>query len=131
MENRYGASDGQLANLPEGSVTAVISSPPYEGSVNQHPSANNAQARLARMRRAGIDVSRPVLVSGPNGSHYTAQVYGDTSGQMGATRGETFWKAARLIMEQCHALLKPGGIAVWNVKDFVRNKAIVPFAADW
>lgn len=30
----YGASDGQLANLPEGDINGVITSPPYEDSVN-------------------------------------------------------------------------------------------------
>jgi len=34
-------------------------------------------------------------------------------------------------MEQCHAILKPGGIAVWVVKAFVRDKAIVDFPDQW
>lgn len=44
---------------------------------------------------------------------------------------ETFWTAARDIVQECHAILKPGGVAVWVTKDFVRNKARVPFSDDW
>jgi hypothetical protein len=128
---RYGAAGGQLANLPAGNLDAVISSPPYEGSVNQSAGANDAGARLERMRRAGIDVTHRANVGGANGVARRPQSYGDTPGQVGAEAGETFWASARLIVEQCYTLLKPGGVAVWVVKDFVRRKQIVPFAARW
>lgn len=44
---------------------------------------------------------------------------------------ETFWSAARLIVEQCYQILRPGGHAIWVCKDFVRNKKRVPFSKDW
>jgi len=34
-------------------------------------------------------------------------------------------------MEQCHQILKPGGVAIWVVKDFVRAKRRVDFCGDW
>jgi hypothetical protein len=43
----------------------------------------------------------------------------------------TFWSAARDIVAECHAILKPGGVAVFVTKDFVRDKKRVPFSADW
>jgi len=128
----YGDTPGNLGNLDAGGgFDALVSSPPYEGSVNQSAGANDAGARVERMRRAGIDVTNRAKVGGVNGVARQPQAYGDTPGQVGAEAGETFWASARLIVQQCHTLLKPGGVAVWVVKDFVRNKQIVPFAANW
>jgi len=45
--------------------------------------------------------------------------------------GDTFWSAARVIVSQCYQVLAPGGHAIWVVKDFVRNKQIVPFCEQW
>jgi len=43
----------------------------------------------------------------------------------------TFWGAARAILLQCHHVLAPGGVAIWVVKDFVRNKKRVDFTGQW
>lgn len=47
------------------------------------------------------------------------------------SEANTFWEAARLIVAQTYAALRPGGHAVWVVKSFVRNKAIVDFPGQW
>lgn len=47
------------------------------------------------------------------------------------TEPVTFWSAARDVVAECHAVLKPGGMAVWVTKDFVRAKKRVCFSADW
>ena len=57
--------------------------------------------------------------------------YGQSEGQLGKETGDTFWEAAKLIVSNCHAALKPNGIAVWVAKDFVHNKQIVPFTTNW
>ena len=51
--------------------------------------------------------------------------------QVGALAADSFWSAARLIVEQTYAVLKPGGHAVWVVKDYVRAGKVVPFADNW
>lgn len=112
-------------------VEAVISSPPYESSINQHPTANDTQRRLDRMKRAGIDVSNRANVGGNNGVARQAQNYGTSAGQLGAEAGDNFWEAARQVLEQCHTLLAPGGVAVWVVKDYVQNGQRVEFSRQW
>jgi hypothetical protein len=58
--------------------------------------------------------------------------YGDTEGQLARlAEGDTFWTAAQHVVAECYAVLKPGGIAVWVVKAFVRNKQRVDFPDDW
>lgn len=105
---KYGNTEGQLEGMPMGNVDAVVSSPPYE---------QNDQ----RGGKTLVAIKKRVAVGG----------YGNTDGQLGIEVGETFWEAARDIVLECHALLKPGGVAVWVVKDFVRNKKRVRFSDDW
>jgi hypothetical protein len=109
-----GEHPDNLAQLRPGSVDSVVSSPPYEGN-----RFDGGEESLKK--KQGFSLG------------YTADGgYGDnTDGQLGNSIGETFWHAARLIVQQCHAILKSGGIAAWVTKDFVRNKARVTFSADW
>ncbi len=109
----------------------LISSPPYESSVNQHRAANDTERRLARMKRAGIDTTNQANIGGRNGVARQAQTYGTTSGQLGSTGGDAFWTAAKQVVEQCFSLLEPGSVAVWVVKDYVRNGERVAFSRMW
>lgn len=125
----YGRSDGQLAALPEGEppagivqVDACVSSPPWEESLGS----------------TDLDFIHNRLTTGPSGStelrsraKSDGQVYGCAEGQLGAEAGKTFWSAAKTILLQCHAVLAPGGVAIWVLKAFVRNKAIVDFPGQW
>ena len=124
----YGHSPGQLgamkpgsvdAALPPGQVSAIISSPPYEGSEGS-PSGGRLQTKSG-----GTMSSKAQKQYG-----LTAQ-YGEAEGQLGHTQGDTFWSAAKIICEQCYQILKPGGVAIWVLKDFVRNKKRVDFTSDW
>jgi len=238
-EGGYGGSSGQLGSMPEGDPAAVISSPPYAGSVNQSDGANDAQARKDRKAAAGVDISKPINVGGPNSALNRPQVYGNTDGQLGAMpagcissppyagseqsrdadftlrstdvnpserrldtrsyfpaemdtpgnlaamdacvssppyegndlggdsqrrlsgsysaeenkdlhkgkgfhgtygaalgqlaieRAETFWSAARQVVEQVYDCLVPGGHAIWVLKAYVRDKEVVDFPGQW
>ena len=59
------------------------------------------------------------------------QGYDNSAGQLGNQSGPTFWSAAREILTQCHAILKPGGHAIWVTKRFVRGGKIVEFSDQW
>ncbi len=91
----YGATDGQLGNLKEGDVDAVVSSPPFLGA------------------RAGTKASVETAGGGPCAERINSVADGDrfgqTPGQLGVESPETFWLAARAILEQVHMLLKSGG----------------------
>jgi DNA modification methylase len=115
----YGTTPGQLGALPAGSVDAVVSSPPYAGE-RGHPSLGNeclddwGHQGGNIMKRRGKDIR-----------------YGDTEGQLGTQNLDTFWAAARAILLQCHAVLRPGAVCAWVTKDFVKDKKRVAFSADW
>jgi hypothetical protein len=54
-----------------------------------------------------------------------------TAPKSATTTGDTFWTAARAIVEQTYAALRPGGYAAWVCKDFVRKGQRVPFSDQW
>ena len=111
-ETTYGITPGQLATLPPGSVEAILGSPPYEEGIGHGGTLTpiDQQKRL------------PIVSSSR---------YSSAEDNVGNQRGQTFWEASKLILEQCHQLLPPGGMAIWVVKNFVRAKREVDFTGDW
>ena len=136
MPENQGQTSGNLGNLKSGDVDCVISSPPWEkqeGSM-QSKKFKEGSAKMLSDRQA----------EGLTGGHYATpaarkramdkankQTYGDSEGQLGQEQGDTFWAAAKTILEQCFRILKPGGHAIWVVKSFVRKGKIVDFPGDW
>ncbi len=124
-EDQLGNSDGQLGQMREGEPpVGIVSSPPWEASLNS----------------TDLDFIHNRLTTGPSGStklrgikgaRSDGQVYGRTEGQLGAESSDTFWSAAKTILLQCHQVLAPGGVAIWVVKDFVRNKKRIDFTGQW
>jgi len=106
----YGPSPGQLGSMKEGSIDAVISSPPYESSQGVNPS-NGIKSEKPRRLWDEYDVG--------------------SKENLGNSSGDTFWSASREIVQQCFDLLKPGGHAIWVCKDYVKNKKRVPFSDRW
>lgn len=117
----YGSSPGQLAALPEGAADSVVSSPPYEG-MEGHASMGHPEKHC----RGG-----PLMNHCTTGARPGAEKMAATSGNIASESGETFWSAARVIVDQCHQILRPGGVAIWVVKAFVRDGKLVDFPARW
>jgi hypothetical protein len=113
----YGISEGQLANM-KGDFDAAVSSPPYEETTV-------AETRQFKSRK---EPDRPSAADLRNNS---GDAYGETEGQLGTESGDDFWLAAREIVEQVYQALTPGGHACWVVKDYVKNKKVVPFCDQW
>ena len=113
---QHSKSKDNLGNLKSGDVDCVISSPPHEGTFNYSKNAGraeNVKRREMKMKYGGLTA------------------YSPNEKQIGNYVGDTFWQAAKTIVEQCHQILKPGGHAIWVVKSFVRKGKIVDFPGDW
>jgi len=107
----YGHTPGNLANMKEGDISVVISSPPFEGSLE------SKDLKFQKIARPGRT------------NQYSD--YGNSDGQLGNSSGDTFWSASREIVQGCFELLKPGGHAIWVCKDYVKAKKRVPFSDRW
>lgn len=123
----YGDSPGQLGAMSSGDFQAMIGSPPYEDSVHSKGHGidwSKADSASRGNRRRGEGCKHEETLQ--------AQLaYSDNPDNMGSGSGDTFWSAARLVVEQVYDLLAPGGVAVWVVKDFVRDKKRVDFTGQW
>ena len=111
-----------LSNLKPGEVEAIISSPPYEGSLSSGECGIDlSKATDLKDRRKRNDHSNVCI----------EQRYSAMKDNLGNSKGQTFWEAAKIIVLECFKILKPGGHCIFVVKDFVRNKRRVDFTGDW
>lgn len=134
----YGSDPAQLGNMAPGCLADVaLSSPPYAQSIHDGN---------------GIDASK--LTGNPAAGHSQAHAegYGHSEGQLGAMAAvvgkkevisdsisqplanepqDTFWSAARTILGQVFAVLRPGGYTIWIVKSYCREGKIVDFPGQW
>lgn len=121
--NGYGETPGNLGSMAGEGFEAAVSSPPYaDGTI--HGGSGIDETKYADKSKGRPEWS-------PNNNHKAMQDYGDSLGNIGNDTGETFWSAARVIIEQTYSVLRPGGYAAWVTKRFVRNKQIVEFSEQW
>lgn len=117
LTGTYGTAPGQLGAMPPGDLgaavaDAAVSSPPFTG------------VETCQDRSFWLNDGRAVPPQGRDG-------YGLTDGQLANEQADTFWLSARTIVEQTHQVLKPGGVAVWVLKSFVRKGQRVDFPGQW
>ncbi len=115
-QTAYGSTPGQLGELPAGTLDGIAASPPFEAGLGHGEKETERKEYFNR-------------VAGASGTDYGN--YGETRGNIGNDRGETFWSAARVILDQCALAVKPGGVTAWVVKAFVRKGKLVDFPGDW
>jgi hypothetical protein len=121
--NGYGTTPGNLGSMAGEGFEAAVSSPPFESSDLRK---GGSDLLVQNAIRRGRDPNKPGTIS-----NTTLLPYGDHPANIGNDQGETFWAAARVIVEQTYSVLSPGGYAAWVTKRFVRNKQIVEFSEQW
>ena len=114
MGDGYGQTPGQLGSMKPGSVEAVISSPPYEGSHVVHSLSPEylAKFRAKEEELHGKGHSKNKYITG--NLHRV-----NSEGQLGNDKGDTFWSAAKQIVAECHKILRDGGQPVQDGKNII------------
>jgi hypothetical protein len=134
---KYGTSEGQLEGMSTGGFECAVSSPPWEAGAEgklRKEKFKNPEEFAARMAAGKYRNGKTVAsVDGrlAQMERDSGKTYGDSVNNLGNQSGETFWSASRLILEQLHQVIVPGGHAVFVVKAFVRDKKIVDFPGQW
>ncbi len=105
-------STGNLGNLPYGSIDKVIRSPPYEGTVSQGEG--------------------PLAVKAPHASQGDKMLtsYSADSGNIGNLKSDSYLAAMLTVYQNCHSVLKAGGVMCLVTKNFIRNRKEVRLDLD-
>lgn len=110
----YGTSEGQLSHMPTNGYDDAVSSPPFQGS-QQVDNRKNPSSAMSSMWKKRFGETT-------DGTH---------PDQISNLDADSFWLAARQIVDQVFLALKPGGHAVWVCKRFVKGGKIQEFSQQW
>lgn len=124
-DQQYGEEPGQIARAKKGDVAAVLTSPPYEDSMNQSEHGID----FLKGKTHAKDHVTPKRLEARN-RHASERRYGTAEGQIGASKGQTYWEAMKQVYEACFRALKPGGVMAIVVKDYVKDKKRVRLCDD-
>lgn len=127
---RYSGSWENIGNLPFG-VDEVVTSPPYEQQLNQIGERETIlMGAIERWRKK--DPNHPRLKTlekqvERNGGDIAAFQTGYTKDKnnIGNQKKETYLEAMKLVYEQCFLVLKPQGLLILILKNFIRDKKVV------
>jgi len=155
-ERQQGGLGGRIQRRYE-DVSTIITSPPYEGVADATKNTNtNDAARGYPTRPMAYTQPSAVLTSPPYGEaqegggiakhgydgpkhgptdmvgqrSYMPAVHGQATGNIGNMKGEAYWQAMSLVYKECLRVLRPGGVCIVVVKDFVRDRKVVPLVED-
>jgi DNA modification methylase len=126
-------------NLSHDSIDTIITSPPYGDTISCHaggPSSINdigiscrtarsyteLDETIKRLRRYGRSNNK---AGGPYGRSL-GHPYSPSGENIGNMKKESYLQAMLTVYEQCHHVLKQHGKLILVVKNFIRDKKIVP-----
>lgn len=122
----YGESSGQIGRLKEGALEAVVTSPPWES--NCEGGVKGSRLKNAPTEGKGHYASPAAREAQMERDEQ--KTYGESPGQIGKDSGETYWIAMKSVYSSCFLAIKPGGFIGVVVKDYVKNKQVVPLCDD-
>jgi len=137
-----------IGNLKYGSIDSVITSPPYEGSLDRWGGISEKEVvkRLPQPYTNKVDhiiTSPPYenqihkgsgewsqspngkMVGVPQGEDYTK-----SNNNIGNLKSTSYLDAMLLVYKSCYAVLKPQGLLILITKDFIREKKRIDLAGD-
>ena len=116
LMRKYSETPQNVANLPKGEIDAIVTSPPYELSMeggSRHHPESEPHYKIVREKRAW--------------NYYSDD---KTGSQLGNLSGETYLSAMLKVYRECRKVLKPNGLMVIIIKNFIRNKQIIRLDLD-
>lgn len=121
----YSTGPDNIGNLPHGDIDTVITSPPYESSVD---AKGDPVRRAERMKEAGLDPK--TIVGGKARCGEMDWRYSEDSGNIGNLRSETYLEAMLQVYRECWKVLKQPSKLILVTKNFIRDKQVVRLDLD-
>lgn len=117
----YGDTPGQI-----GALKAVVTSPPWEKNCEGGRDGKKLRNTLGAKRGNGATDAAVLAQSERDGK----KTYGNSEGQIGQEKAETYWEAMREVYAACFRAIRPGGVICIVVKDYVKKKKRAPLCDD-
>lgn len=139
---------GDARHLGLGSADSIITSPPYEGSIQGEPGIDwtkvdggkrdrTKEARIDSVKAGLSGYTRPVdaVISSPlttrlPGSVYQLASHSTAAENIGNQKGDAYWESMKLVYQECHRILKPGGIMALVLGGFTRDGLYIDLPTD-
>lgn len=121
-EANYGSTPGQMGALPAGDpaeVVGAITSPPWENCTSNEVIDQQARRQVASER--GLSNSEHISPI-DMGQHGKITYADNTTGQLGAEAGQTYWAAVAQVYQELYYLLPPSGACAIVCKDYVKKR---------
>ena len=122
----YSDSPDNLGNLSYGNIDSIITSPPYEGSISGESHTEEARAKeFEKLRAMGYKIN-------PNSADNKVRgaVYSGSKDNIGNLKSQSYLEAMLLVYRNCFAVLRPQGLMILVVKNFIRQKKVVRLDLD-
>ncbi len=125
--SEHGDSEGQIGQLPYKPIDCILTSPPYEGSLetgSRHTKGGIVD-RDKKLAQTGTyaDLGKPSVVAGLSG-------YSEAPNNIGNLKADNYLASMKLVYEQCHRVLKPDGVMALVLKNFIRDQKLVRLDLD-
>lgn len=124
FEGNYSRDPLNIGNLPYGQIDKIVTSPPYEGSLSGIDDEDRAK-EFERMRARGMRFNPLSHSNVTRGTEYSKD-----KGNIGNLKSQSYLEAMLQVYQQCHKVLKPQGLMILAVKNFIRDKQIVRLDQD-
>ena len=130
IERRYSPDPANIGNLK---VDSIVTSPPWEDREGSHSAkkykdpekvAETMSQNYRNGKFSGHYASKEAIIKGLERENNSE--YGNSDGQIGKEKSESYWQAMRTVYSECHKALKPQGYLIVVVKAYVKNKKRVP-----
>ena len=107
-----------IGNLPYGQINHIISSPPYEGSLQSGQDGIDDSKWTNKSQRSKAQ------------ARSIAEGYSAQEGNIGNLKSSSYLEAMLQVYQSCYSVLKPNGLMILVVKPFIRDQKLVPLQED-
>ena len=111
-------------------VDVVLTSPPYEDSISS-ADKEDGKYRAQRLRKIGRgDIAKRIENPDDRGGNTIDTKYSDNPTNIGNLKTVSYLAAMLQVYLSCHAVLRPGGLMILVLKNFIRNQQEVRLDLD-
>ena len=125
LNNIGNLSYGDIDAVIKPEVNHIITSPPYEASLEKNKEAFEVMRLVGGASRA-----KRMRHNQPQEYQDIDKTYSQSNNNIGNLKSQSYLEAMLAVYRQCFAVLRDGGLMILVVKPFIRDQKLVPLQED-